>query len=153
MRVKLIVKQLLMVLIVIGTSGIAFAHEHESFRNERLLAMFEQTNQHYFAGELQNVEVRWANLKSEDARAITRPYGRWSFLIEVDRDTNNTSRITQVALNHEACHVATYFQIEQEHSHLHGPLFRNCMRRFSGRKPPLHSGRSQATRYFIGDKR
>jgi hypothetical protein len=103
------------------------------------MAMFEQVNQHYFGGVLQNVEVRWANLESEDARGITRSYGRWSFLIEIDRDTNKTSRAAQVVLKHEACHVATYFQIEQEHSDLHGPLFRNCMRRFSTRKSVLGS--------------
>jgi hypothetical protein len=141
------IKQLPMVAIAMVTCGTTFAHEHESFRNETLLAMFEQTNQHYFAGGLHNVEVRWANLKREDARAITRSYGT-SFLIEVDRDTNKTSRIAQVALNHEACHVATYVQIEQEHSDLHGPLFRDCMRRFSGKNPPLHSGHSQASSVF-----
>ena len=132
----------------------AFAHEHELFRNDKLLTMFEQINDRYFGGELHNVEVRWANLKSEDARGITRSYGT-SFLIEMDRDTNKTSRIAQVALNHEACHVATYFQIEQEHSDLHGPLFRNCMRRFSTRNPSsvLHDGHSHASKYSVGDIR
>jgi hypothetical protein len=153
MKIRVLREASLVIWIAFGGSRTAFAHEHEPFRNGTLQAMFEQTNQHYFAGELNNVEVRWANLKSEDARAITRPYGNWSFLIEVDRDTNNTSRVTQVALNHEACHVATYFRVEQEHSDLHGLLFRNCMRRFSRKNPPLHSGRSQSSRYFIGDKR
>jgi hypothetical protein len=124
---------------VLGACGTASAHERESFHNGTLVAMFEQINQHYFAGELKDVEVRWADLKSEDARGITRPYGTGSFLIEIDRHTNKTSRTAQVALNHEACHVATYVEIEEEHSDLHGRLFRNCMRRFSAKKSVLGS--------------
>lgn len=123
MKPKRILKQAILAAIILGAYGGAQAHEHGPFHNDTLVAMFEQVNQHYFGGELRNVEVRWANLKSEDARGITRSYGRWSFLIEVDRDTNKTSRATQAVLKHEACHVATYFQIEQEHSDLHGPLF------------------------------
>jgi hypothetical protein len=139
MRRELIVQQLILVAIVLVACGTASAHERESFNNDTLVAMLEQVNQHYFAGQLKDVEVRWANLKSEDDRGITRSYGSGSFLIEIDRDTNKTSRIAQVALNHEACHVATYVQIEQEHSDLHGRLFRNCMRRFSFTKSALGS--------------
>jgi len=139
MRLELILKQLILVAIVSSACGVASAHERETFHNDTLVAMFEQVNQYYFAGELNDVEVRWANLKSEDARGITRPYGRGSFLIEIDRDTNKTSRTAQLALNHEACHVATYVQIEEEHSNLHGRIFRNCMRRFSTRKSVLGS--------------
>jgi hypothetical protein len=137
--IRAFIKCLILSGMALGACGIIIAHERASFRNDALLAMFEQINQHYFGGELQNVEVRWANLKSEHARGITRSYGRWSFLIEIDRDTNRTSRIAQEALNHEACHVATYFQIEQKHSDLHGPIFSNCMRRFATRKSALGS--------------
>ena len=139
MKPRRILKQLIQAALVLGAYGVAHAHEHGSFHNDTLMAMFEQVNQHYFGGVLQNVEVRWANLKSEDARGITRSYGRWSFRIEIDRDTNKSSGAALAALKHEACHVATYFQIEQEHSDLHGPLFRNCMRRFSTRKSLLGS--------------
>src|ERR1700674_4474950 len=117
---KTLVKKLFAVIsVAVIACSASHAHERESFHNQELQPIFQQINQYYFAGELKNVEVRWANLKSEDARGITRFYDNGSFLIEIDRARNTTRRYARMVLRHEACHVSTYVQIEQEHSDLH----------------------------------
>jgi hypothetical protein len=113
----------------------SFAHDHDASRSQELQPIFEQINQQYFSGQLKNVEVRWADLKSEEARGVTRFYDHGSFLIEVDRSTNAKSRDARIVLNHEACHVATHLKMEHESSEFHGAAFQNCMRRFATHRP------------------
>jgi hypothetical protein len=112
----------------------AFADDRQASADQDLQPAFEQINQAYFGGELKNVEVRWANLKTEDARGVTRFYDKGSFLIELDRKTNPTSRQSVEALNHEACHVATHLPGVSQAFDVHGPVFKDCMRRFSNKK-------------------
>jgi predicted SprT family Zn-dependent metalloprotease len=115
-------------------AGAAFADDRQASADQELQPAFEQINQTYFGGELKNVEVRWANLKKEDARGVTRFCDKGSFLIELDRKTNPSSRLTLEALDHEVCHVATHFPGASEAFDEHGPAFRDCMRRFSNKK-------------------
>ena len=115
-------------------AGAAFADNRQASADQDLQPAFEQINQAYFGGELKNVEVRWANLKTEDARGVTRFFDKGSYLIELDRKTNPTPRQTVEALNHEACHVATHLPGTPEAFDVHGAAFKDCMRRFSNKK-------------------
>ncbi len=113
--------------------SVALANGRNSSATEPLQPVFEQINQSYFGGQLKNVEVEWADLKTEKARGVTRFYDQGSVVVEIDRASNKNSRDVQVALGHEACHVATHAQIAQ-FSDVHGPVFQDCMRRFSNKK-------------------
>jgi hypothetical protein len=103
-------------------------------RSQSAQPVFDDINQGYFGGELRNVEVRWANLKAEKARGVTRFYDEGSVLIELDRGANQSLRNTRTTLSHEACHVATRPGVEHESSNeVHGAAFQECMQRFSGK--------------------
>jgi SprT-like family len=106
-------------------------HNFESHQDIALQSIFDEINQGYFAGNLQKVEVRWANLKTEEARGVTRFYDEGSFLIEIDRKFNPSFHKASITLYHEACHVATHAETQQQDpSNVHGAAFQDCMRRF-----------------------
>lgn len=118
--------------LAVFSCGATSAHERELFLSQKLQPIFERINQNYFAGELRNVEVRWGNLKTDDAKGLTRAYGDGSFLIELDRASNTKTSDAENVLKHEACHVSTWPEIEKHKKHpdFHGPAFSSCMRRF-----------------------
>jgi hypothetical protein len=121
--------------LLFGVALFGCAHVHESPMGQTLQPMFESINQRYFGGELKGVEVRWANLTTEDARGLTRLFTDGSFLIEMDRASNTTQYDATFVLEHEACHVLTQSAIQKMHSDLHSRTFTDCMRRFEREAP------------------
>jgi SprT-like family len=102
--------------------------------NVNLQAYHEGYNEKYFAGQLpSNVTVTWGDLTAQDDMGQVQQRLDGSFLIVIDRNTNQTDKQALLTMQHEECHVAVDY-VEQDASlDDHGPAFNACMLRLAER--------------------
>jgi hypothetical protein len=107
--------------VIIG--GCRYAYGRERLRKADLGAWYEEDNARYFNGELQPIQIRWGDLRAENALGITRGDTEASE-IELDRNELLTEADARAVLHHEECHAKTWGE-----SPVHGPRFQDCMSR------------------------
>jgi SprT-like family protein len=108
--------------IVIASSGF-YARSMEARRNIDPQRIFRQINRDYFAGQLEDVPVKWETLI--DAYGETTLDGDRAVSIQIDPQTNKTSEAVIETVRHEACHVFT-----GSAGNDHGPAFQDCINRY-----------------------
>lgn len=100
--------------------------------NVNLQAYHENYNDLYFAGQLpKNVTIEWGNLGYLNDMGLTTQRRDGSFLIVIDRGTNQTDKQALMTLLHEECHVELDYLERADSLDVHGPAFQGCMLRLA----------------------
>jgi SprT-like family len=99
-----------------------------------LIALYEQINRVSFGGQLRaDVPVSWANLRSDrdcgKCGAMT-DYDSGRPAIRIDNERVRTENSLRLLMQHEMCHVAVIDAATKLRQDSHGPLWRECMKRF-----------------------
>lgn len=88
--------------------GVRYHVLRERLRQADLHAFYQQTNSEFFGGQLQDAQVKWGDLREDDAEGETYQLTDDSFLIVLDPNQNTSESEARETLRHEACHVATW---------------------------------------------
>jgi hypothetical protein len=95
----------------------------EARRNIDPQRSYRQINRDYFAGQLEDLPVKWADLTDEYGETLLD--GDRAVSISIDPQTNKTSEAVVETLRHESCHIYTGLAGND-----HGPAFQVCINRY-----------------------
>ena len=111
------------VAIVAIASSYLYARSMEARRDIDPQRIYRQINRDYFAGQLEDVPVSWADLTDEYGETLLD--GDRAVSISIDPRTNKTAEAVFETLRHESCHVYT-----GSAGNDHGPAFQDCINRY-----------------------
>jgi hypothetical protein len=107
--------------------SVRYAEGQEERRSIDPQMIYRQINRDYFAGQLEDVPVKWDDLTDEYGE--TTLDGNKAVSISIDPQHNKTTEAVVETLRHESCHVYT-----GSAGNDHGPAFQNCMNRYKPRR-------------------
>jgi hypothetical protein len=126
------------ILIVIALAGLAswlsgkYGERRGILTNINLQAYHEGYNEKYFDGQLpKNITVVWGNLTALDDMGLTEQRLDGSYLITIDRDTNQTDKQALLTLQHEECHIEVDYVEQVSSLDDHGAPFNACLLRIA----------------------
>jgi SprT-like family len=111
--------------------SVRYAVGRERLRDPNYLhALYQDTNEEFYGGQLPDVRVKSHDLSDEEAKGETYKETEDRFVIVLDPNWNTSNGEALETMRHESCHVATWGQESDEH----GPRFQECMKRFESEK-------------------
>jgi SprT-like family protein len=107
--------------LIVGS--VRYAEGREERRSIDPQRIYRQINHDFFAGQLEDVPVNWADLTDEYGETLLD--GHQAISISIDPQTNKTSEAVLETLRHESCHVYTGSAGSD-----HGLAFQDCINRY-----------------------